>query len=113
MFTYDNPQKFIESLIRKMNFKKLDNDVLYDMEEALYDRLASRIIATMLSSFNEKDYDELSRLIDKEDMSTEDAFIMVAEKIPNIEEKVNKNVDDLFKELTQDFNNIDFNLQNI
>jgi len=114
MYKHNNPQKFVEDVVKKFDLSHIDLTLLGELNEILYIKLADRIIATILNSFSKEDFDKLSSMLSTDvNLSTEDAVMSIAEGIDGLEGKVNKSVDDLFQILTQDIEEMDGVLKNI
>ena len=82
-------------------FANLSNKERLALEEAIERMLTERIIATIISSFGDKDVEMYEKLfLENSNIDQLEAILSVAAEIPGIREKVDKATQNLAGELT-------------
>ncbi len=96
-----NLKSFIQEVLMACKFANLSNKERLALEEAIERMLTERIIATIISSFGDKDVEMYEKLfLENSNIDQLEAILSVAAEIPGIREKVDKATQNLAGELT-------------
>lgn len=83
-----NIEEFVDKLIEDKGFNEQDPDIIAQMKSDLLDRVENRINAMIISKLNPEKLPDFEKVLDSD--SKEEIQKFVKENIPDIEEKVAK-----------------------
>lgn len=105
---YFDYEKFIDQVLAAMKLGKTPAPVLMELREAIETRLSDRIVATIFSSFGTKEMQLFEKLLkDHQELDEIDILFMVVPNIKGLDEKLKRNINALFSELTYDAEKIE------
>jgi|GEM_PF-2045945 len=100
---YFDPKVFVDKVMRDCDFGDLDEETRVALEEGIQRRLAERIVASIIDSFNEREFTLLEKVMeDHPELDDIDAVMLISTEIPNLQEKLEKAIMDLYDELVFD-----------
>ncbi len=95
--------QYVKKVIAGCKLTDATPEILDELTEAIAVRTTNRIIATVTSYFSDKEVAEVADLLQKNPkMEDFEALMTVAAGVPQMEEHLEKALDDLYQELTYD-----------
>jgi hypothetical protein len=105
---YLDPVKFVEKVIKAMKLGDIPGDALLEIKQAVTDKLADRIVGTVISSFGAKELELFENLMNSEPKIDEmDALFLTAQNVEGLDKKLEREIESLYKELTYDAEKIE------
>jgi hypothetical protein len=109
---YLDPVRFVEKVIKAMKLGDIPGDMLLAVKEAVTDKLADRIVGTVISSFGAKDLEFFEKLMNEKPQIDEmDAVFLTAQNVKGLDAKLEREIESLYKELTYDAEKIEEAIQ--
>lgn len=105
MFTIENFsfKKFIDHVMEKMKVNKIPEDQKEKFRKQIIETLGDRIITSAVNGMNTENILQLEIIrSENPEFTTFEALFMMADNIPAIAQIIEKNINDLEKELTYD-----------
>ena len=100
---YFDSKVFVDKVMRDCNFGEIDDKTREALEEGIQRRLAERIVATLIDSFTEREFALLEKVIESHpELDDIDAIMLISNEIPNLQERLEKAIMDLYEEMTYD-----------
>lgn len=105
---YLDVNAFVDDVIAAMKLGKVAAPVLVELREALADRLADRIMNTIISSFGDREMKMYENVLkDHPELDELDGLMVVAPNIDGLSDKVERNINSLYQELIYDADKIE------
>jgi len=100
---YFDPKFFVDKVMRDCDFGKIDDKMRKELEEGIQRRLAERVVATIIDSFNEREFVLLEKVMeDHPELDDIDAIMLISTEIKNLQPRLEKAITDLYEEMTYD-----------
>ena len=100
---YFDPQNFVTEVIKDMKLEKLTAPEMLELRQAIEDRLADRILVTVIDCFTHENLQLYKKLLeDHKELSKFDVIMMIVPQISGIREKLQDAINALYFELTYD-----------
>ncbi len=100
---YFDPTVFVDKVMRDCDFGDIDDKTRSALEEGIQRRLAERIVASIIDSFNEREFTLLEKVMeDHPELDDIDCIMLISTEVPNLEQRLEKAIMDLYDELTYD-----------
>jgi len=104
---YFDPKLFVDKVMRDCDFGELDEKTRSVLEEGIQKRLSERIVATIIDSFNQREFALLEKVMeDHPELDDIDAIMLISSEIPNLQGKLEKAIVDLYEEMVFDVEQI-------
>lgn len=109
---YLDPAKFVNKVITDMKLGAVAPAILTSLKEAITLRLADRILGTVIDSFSEKELKSFENFLNEHpELDEMDALFVTAQEVPDIDDKLRRNIESLYRELTYDADMIEKSLE--
>lgn len=100
---YFDPKVFVDKIMRDCDFGEIDEKTRLALEEGIERRLAERIVATIINGFNAREFSLLEMVMeDHPELDDIDCIMLISKEIPNLQERLEKAIMDLYEEMTYD-----------
>lgn len=100
---YFDAKGFIDDVMKEMQLDETPAPIRLELREAIFDRLSDRIMSTVLSSFEEKDVVIFENMLqDHPELDELDVVMIVAKQIKGLKERLERQINSLYSELTYD-----------
>lgn len=100
---YFEPKMFVDKVMRDCDFGELDDQTERALRSGIQRRLSERIVASIIDSFTEREIALLEKVIeDHPELDDVDAIMLISTEVPNLHERMEKGIMDLYEELTYD-----------
>lgn len=100
---YFDAKQFIDDVMKEMQLDETPAPIRLELREAIFDRLSDRIMSTVLSSFEEKDVVTFENMLDDHpELDELDVVMIVAKQVKGLKERLERQINSLFSELTYD-----------
>lgn len=108
---YFNADNFVNLVLTATGMDKAAPDVVDQLSLEISQTLSDRITATVVASLGDKELDLLERIVaDHPELDRIDALSIITPSIAGLDERILKEVNDLFEELVQNAQMIDKSL---
>lgn len=105
---YFDVERFVSEVIRDMKFGKIAAPVEMELRGVIEAQLGDRIMATIINSFQEKEMQLFNNILkDHPELDEIDAVMMVAPNVPGLSEKLERNINSLYRELVYDAEHVE------
>jgi len=95
--------RFVDDVITAMDLGEVTAPVLVGLKQAISQKLGDRILFTVLNSFKDRELDILENLIqDHPELDELDALWLAAHEVEGLNEKLIREINSLYAELTYD-----------
>ncbi len=95
--------RFVDDVIEAMDLGSVTAPVLVDLKHAISQKLGDRILFTVLNSFKDRELNILENLInDHPELDELDALWLAAHEVEGLNEKLIREINSLYAELTYD-----------
>ncbi len=99
--------KFVDDVITSMDLGDVTAPVLLELEKAIAQKLGDRILFTVINSMKERELNILENLIkDHPELDEMDALWLAAHEVDGLKERLVREINSLYAELTYDAENI-------
>lgn len=108
---YFNSKAFVEKVMADCHLGDLSPELRFELEEEIERSLGERITATIISAFTMREVEMYEQIRDaNRGMDQMEALGLVAAKVPGMAQKLLKGIQDLYEELTEDAQRIQYTL---
>ncbi len=105
---YFDVDNFVNQVLQAMKLGDVPAPVLLDLRETIENRLSDRIMGTVIESFGEQEMMLFEKLLtDHAELDEVDVVMMIAPQINGLKEKLLRNINSLYEELTYDADRIE------
>jgi hypothetical protein len=100
---YFDPKFFVDKVMNDVDFGEIDQKTRSALEEGIQRRLAERIVAAIIDGFNEREFVLLENVIENHpELDDIDAIMLISNDIPNLKDRLEKAITDLYDEMVYD-----------
>ncbi|MCA9373961.1 MAG: hypothetical protein R3B71_02305 [Candidatus Gracilibacteria bacterium] len=97
---YLDVDAFVSDVLEAMKLGDVPAPVLVELRETIADRLADRIMNTILSSFGDKEMKMYENVLqDHKELDELDALMIISQNIDGLPDKIERNINSLYEEL--------------
>ena len=108
---YFKIEKFIDEVIKDMKLGDAPAPTMLALREAIEAKLSDRILATVINGMEERELILFETMLtDHPELDEIDALMVLAPQIHGLKEKMERNINSLYSELTYDAEQIGKNL---
>ena len=108
---YFNAENFVQMLLKETGMDKADPKVIEELSLEISQTLSDRITATVITSLGDKEMFLLEKTLeDHPELDEIDALSIITSYIPGLDDRILKEVSDLYEELVGNVKDIDLRL---